>query len=84
MDNLKNVTPSPHESEAQASGMKLVMPSDETLGEMAAQAWVEYLSRGYGHIEPRDAFLRGYAMAVRHLLAVMQIAPREERQEKLC
>ncbi len=44
------------------------IPTDDELGRLAADAWIEYQSRGYAHIEPREAFLRGYAMACRGLL----------------
>ena len=54
----------------------LRMPTDEELGQLAADAWTAYQSRGYAHIEPREAFLHGYAMACRGLLAMFQ--PQEE------
>ena len=44
------------------------IPTDEELAKLAADAWLEYQSRGMAHIEPREAFLRGYAMACRGLL----------------
>ncbi len=55
--------------EAKESGAVVRMPTDEELGKLAADAWTEYQSRGIAHIGPREAFLRGYAMACRGLLS---------------
>lgn len=58
--------------EAQTSGIVPRMPSDEELGRLAADAWTEFQSRGYAHLEPKELFLRGYAQACRGLLALFQ------------
>jgi hypothetical protein len=50
----------------------LPMPTDQELGQWAATAWAEYQARGAAHIEPREAFLRGFAMACRYLLATQR------------
>lgn len=55
-------------AEIKESGIR--MPSDEELGRLAADAWIELQSRGYAHLEPKEAFLRGYAQACRGLLAL--------------
>jgi len=49
------------------TGAPITLPSDEALGKLAADAFTEFMSRGYGNLEPKDLFLRGYAMAVRQL-----------------
>lgn len=59
-----------YQAGAEAVSTLPYVPTDEELGRLAATAWTEYLSRGYAHIEPREAFLHGYAMAVRHLLSL--------------
>lgn len=56
--------------EAQTSGIVPRIPTDEELGQLAADAWVEFQSRGMAHVEPKEAFLRGYAQACRGLLAL--------------
>ncbi len=53
----------------EAGGKPVRVPTDDELGRLAADAWTEYQSRGLAHIEPREAFLRGYAMACRGLLS---------------
>lgn len=63
-------------------GVKISMPSDQALGELATVAWTEFQSRGIAHIEPRELFLRGYAMAVGQLLHVFDVLLEEERSEK--
>lgn len=45
------------------------IPSDAELAQLASDAWIEYESRGMAHIEPKAAFLHGYAMACRGLLS---------------
>lgn len=52
------------------TGAPITLPSDEALGKLAADAWVEFRSRGLAHLEPKELFLRGYAQAVRGLLAL--------------
>lgn len=64
-------------------GVKINMPSDQALGELAATAWTEFQSRGVAHIEPREMFLRGYAMAVGQLLQVFDVLLEEEGEKRV-
>ncbi len=62
--------------EAKESGAVVRIPTDEELAQLAADAWLEFESRGFAHIEPKAAFLHGYVQACRGLLQAFQ--PQEE------
>ena len=55
--------------EAQVTGFVPRIPTDEELAALAADAWIEFDSRGYAHITPRESFLHGYIQACRGLLS---------------
>lgn len=54
--------------EASTTGIVPRIPTDEELAQLASDAWIEFESRGYAHIEPKSAFLHGYIQACRGLL----------------